>query len=65
MKSKSPLALLMKSLRHCNNGYMGCEVINGFMSLLEEIFNNEDKNKFNSQQFFDIILDEKISRFKT
>jgi hypothetical protein len=33
-------------LRHHDNGYTGCKVINGFMSLLEEKFNNEGKNKF-------------------
>jgi hypothetical protein len=46
----------------CNNGYMGCEVINGFMSWLKEKFNNEGKNKFFPHQFFHTVLDEKISR---
>jgi hypothetical protein len=46
MKRRSAMALITnkKFLRHCNNGYMGCEVINGFMSLLEENFNNVGKN---------------------
>jgi hypothetical protein len=51
-------------LRHHYNRYMGCEVINGFMSLLEEKFNNEGKNKFFPHQFFYTVLDEKISRLK-
>jgi hypothetical protein len=51
-------------LRHCDNGCMGCEVINGFMSLLEDKFNNEGKNKFFPHQFFHTVSDEKISRLK-
>jgi hypothetical protein len=42
---------------------MGCEVINGFMSLLKEKINKGGKNKFYLHQFFHIFLDEKISRF--
>jgi Ulp1 family protease len=49
-------------LRHRNNEYMGCEVINGFMDLLEEKYNNMGKNKFFSHQFFHTVLDEKMSR---
>jgi Ulp1 family protease len=41
---------------------MGCEVINGFMHLLEEKYNNMGKNKFFSHQFFPTVLDEKMSR---
>jgi Ulp1 family protease len=51
-------------LRHRNNEYMGCEVINGFMHLLREQFNNGGKNCFFPTQFFHTILDEKISRSK-
>jgi hypothetical protein len=43
---------------------MGCEVINAFMHLLEEKFNNEGKNKFFSHQFFPTVLDEKMSRYR-
>jgi hypothetical protein len=49
-------------LRHQNNEYMGCEVINGFMFLLREQFNNGGKNRFFPNQFFPAVLDEKISR---
>jgi Ulp1 family protease len=49
-------------LRHRENDYMGCEVINGFMHLLEEKYNNMGKNKFFSHQFFSTVLDEKMSR---
>jgi Ulp1 family protease len=51
-------------LRHRNNEYMGCEVINGFMFLLREQFNNGGKNRFFPTQFFPAIFDEKISRSK-
>jgi len=51
-------------LRHRNNEYMGCEVINGFMHLLREQFNNGGKNHFFPTQFFPTVLDEKISRSK-
>jgi Ulp1 family protease len=51
-------------LRHRNNEYMGCEVINGLMHLLREQFNNGGKNRFFPTQFFPTILDEKISRSK-
>jgi hypothetical protein len=44
---------------------MGCEVINGFMHLLEEKYNNMGKNKFFSHQFFPTVLDEKMSRSNT
>jgi len=51
-------------LKHQNNEYMGCEVINGFMHLLREQFNNGSKNIFFPTQFFPNVLDEKISRSK-
>jgi hypothetical protein len=51
-------------LRHHNNEYIGCEVINGFMFLLREQFNNGGKNHFFPTQFFPAVLDEKISRSK-
>jgi hypothetical protein len=51
-------------LRHRNNKYMGCEVINGFKFLLREQFDNGGKNDFFPTQFFPTVLDEKISRFK-
>jgi hypothetical protein len=51
-------------LRHQNNEYMDCEVINGFMFLLREQFNNGGKNCFFPTQFFPAVLDEKISRSK-
>jgi hypothetical protein len=38
-------------LRHWNNEYMGCEVINGFMFWLREQFNNGGKNRFFPTQF--------------
>ena len=50
--------------RHRNSEYMGCEVINGFMHLLREQFNNGSKNIFFPTQFFPNVLDEKISRSK-
>ena len=43
-------------LRHRENDYMGCEVINGFMHLLEEKYNNMGKNKFFSHQFFPTVF---------
>jgi Ulp1 family protease len=43
---------------------MGCEVINGFMHLLREQFNNGGKNHFFPTQFFPVVLYEKISRSK-
>jgi hypothetical protein len=43
---------------------MGYEVIDGFISLLEDKFNNEGKNKFFPHQVFHTVLDEKISRLK-
>ncbi len=52
-------------LRHRKNDYMGCEVINGFMDLLEEKYNNMGKNKSFYHQFFHTVLDEKMSRSKT
>jgi hypothetical protein len=51
-------------LRHRNNEYMGCEVINRFMHLLREQFDNCGKNRFFPTQFFPTVLDEKISRSK-
>jgi hypothetical protein len=51
-------------LRHQNNEYMGCEVINRFMFLLREQFNNGGKNCFFPTQFFPAVLDEKISTSK-
>jgi hypothetical protein len=43
---------------------MGYEVINGFMFLLREQFNNGGKNHFFPAQFFPAVFDEKISRSK-
>jgi hypothetical protein len=51
-------------LRHQNKEYMGCEVINGFMFMLREQFNNGGKNRFFPTQFFPTVLDEKVSRME-
>jgi hypothetical protein len=50
--------------RHRNNEYMGCEVINRFLQLFREQFDNIGKNCFFPTQFFPTVLDEKISRSK-
>jgi hypothetical protein len=39
---------------------MGCAVINGFMFLLREQFNNGGKSRFFPTQFFPAVLDGKI-----
>jgi len=51
-------------LRHQNKEYMGCEVINGFMFMLREQFNNGGKNHFFPTQFSPTVLDEKVSRME-
>jgi len=43
---------------------MGCEVINGFMFMLREQFNNGGKNHFFPTQFSPTVLDEKVSRME-
>jgi Ulp1 family protease len=37
--------------------FAGCKVVNGYMHLLEETYNNDEKNKFFAHQFFPTVLE--------
>jgi Ulp1 family protease len=41
--------------------YMGCEIANGYMHLLEETYNNGGKNKFFAHQFFIGVLEDEMT----
>jgi hypothetical protein len=39
-------------LAYKESGYTGCDIVNGYMHLLEETYNNGGKNRFFPHQFF-------------
>jgi hypothetical protein len=46
-------------LAYKESEYTGCDVINGYMHLLEETYNNGGKNKFFAHQFFINVIEDK------
>ncbi len=46
-------------LAYKESEYTGCDVINGYMHLLEKTYNNGGKNKFFAHQFFINVIEDK------
>jgi hypothetical protein len=48
-------------LAYKESEYTGCDVINGYMHLLEKTYNNGGKNKFFAHQFFINVIEDKAT----
>jgi len=48
-------------LAYKESKYTGCDVVNGYMHLLEEMYNNDGKTTFFAHQFFIKVIEDKTT----